>query len=120
MQIGVTCLLAAVALQFAEGGTLPEVSYLTLADRAYAVFYVGIAAAVVESIRRSNPPAALPRADGARARRVDRALLRLKKSERNEIRCLAWTLLPSVARGSPLRAAKSQPICCARAGAVRA
>jgi hypothetical protein len=50
MQIGVTCLLAAIALQFAEGGTLPEVSYLTLADRAYAVCYVAIAAAVVESI----------------------------------------------------------------------
>ena len=50
MQIGVTCLLAAIALQFAEGGTLPEVSYLTLADRAYAVCYVTIAAAVIESI----------------------------------------------------------------------
>lgn len=50
MQIGVTCLLAAIALQFAEGGTLPEVSYLTLADRAYGVCYVAIAAAVVESI----------------------------------------------------------------------
>jgi hypothetical protein len=50
MQIGVTCLLAAIALQFAEGGTLPEVSYLTLADRCYAVCYVTIAAAVIESI----------------------------------------------------------------------
>jgi len=50
MQIGVTCLLAAIALQFAEGGTLPEVSYLTLADRWYAVCYVAIAAAVVESV----------------------------------------------------------------------
>lgn len=50
MQIGVTCLLAAIALQFAEGGTLPQVSYLTLADRLYAVCYVAIAAAIVESI----------------------------------------------------------------------
>ncbi len=65
MQIGVTCLLAAIALQFAEGGTLPEVSYLTLADRWYAVCYVAIAAAVVESVavnayvRRGNKEGAI-------------------------------------------------------------
>lgn len=65
MQIGVTCLLAAIALQFAEGGTLPEVSYLTLADRCYAVCYVAIASAVVESVavnayvRRGNKEGAV-------------------------------------------------------------
>jgi hypothetical protein len=65
LQIGVTCLLAAIALQFAEGGTLPEVSYLTLADRWYAVCYVAIAAAVGESIavnayvRRGNKEGAM-------------------------------------------------------------
>jgi hypothetical protein len=48
--IGVTCLLAAIALQFAEGGTLPEVSYLTFADRVYACCYTGIAAAMIESV----------------------------------------------------------------------
>ncbi len=74
MQIGVTCLLAAVALQFAEGGTLPEVSYLTLADRAYAVFYVGIAAAVVESI---GVNALVRRGHRERAVRVDRICRRL-------------------------------------------
>ncbi|HEY1960724.1 MAG TPA: hypothetical protein VGH28_34165 [Polyangiaceae bacterium] len=74
MQIGVTCLLAAIALQFAEGGTLPEVSYLTLADRCYAVCYVAIAAAIVESIsvnslvRRKNREGAL---------RLDRVCRRL-------------------------------------------
>jgi hypothetical protein len=48
--IGVTCVLAAIALQFAEGGTLPEVAYLTLEDRVYAICYVAIALAIAESI----------------------------------------------------------------------
>jgi hypothetical protein len=69
MQIGVTCLLAAIALQFAEGGTLPEVSYLTLADRMYAVCYVGIAVAVLESIVVN---AVARRGDKEKARRIDR------------------------------------------------
>ena len=74
MQIGVTCLLAAIALQFAEGGTLPEVSYLTLADRAYAVCYVAIAAAIVESITCN---ALTRRGDKEKAIRVDRICRRL-------------------------------------------
>lgn len=69
MQIGVTCLLAAIALQFAEGGTLPEVSYLTLADRVYAVCYVGIAAAVLESIFVNS---LARRGEKDKARRLDR------------------------------------------------
>jgi len=69
MAIGVTCLLAAIALQFAEGGTLPEVSYLTLADRVYAVCYVGIAGAVVESVAVN---AMVRKGNKERAMRIDR------------------------------------------------
>jgi hypothetical protein len=50
LTIGITCLLAAIAFQFAEAGTLPEVAYLTFADRVYVVCYVAIGLAVVESI----------------------------------------------------------------------
>lgn len=74
LQIGVTCLLAAIALQFAEGGTLPEVSYLTLADRAYAVCYVAIAAAVIESI---SVNALVRRGEKDRAIRIDRLCRKL-------------------------------------------
>jgi len=48
--IGVTCLLAAIAFQFAEGSNLPEVAYTTLADRVYVCCYVLIALALVESV----------------------------------------------------------------------
>jgi hypothetical protein len=48
--LGVTCLLSAIALQYAEGQTLPEVDYLTLADRVYAVCYSLIGAAVLQSV----------------------------------------------------------------------
>lgn len=48
--LGVTCLLAAIALQFAEAGSLPEVAYLTLADRTYAICYVALALATIESV----------------------------------------------------------------------
>jgi hypothetical protein len=48
--IGVTCLLAAIAFQFAQGGNLPEIAYLTLADRVYATCYVAIALALGESV----------------------------------------------------------------------
>ena len=50
VQISVTCLLAAIALQFAEGNALPAVSYLTLADRAYATSYVAIALSVLQVV----------------------------------------------------------------------
>jgi hypothetical protein len=50
LQVGVTCLLAVIALQFAEGSTLPDVSYLTIADRAYSICYVAIALAILQSI----------------------------------------------------------------------
>ncbi|MFO0546772.1 MAG: hypothetical protein U0271_00225 [Polyangiaceae bacterium] len=48
--IGVTCLLAAIAFQFTQASTLPEVSYLTLADRIYACCYTAIALALMESL----------------------------------------------------------------------
>jgi hypothetical protein len=48
--LGVTCLLAAIAFQFAEAGSLPEVAYLTLADRAYSCCYVALSLAILESV----------------------------------------------------------------------
>jgi len=50
VQVAVTCLLAAVALQLSEGSTLPEVSYLTIADRAFATSYVAIALAILQVV----------------------------------------------------------------------
>jgi hypothetical protein len=50
VQVSVTCLLAAIALQFVEENALPDVSYLTLADRAYATSYVAIACSVLHVV----------------------------------------------------------------------
>lgn len=50
VQIDVTCLLAVVALQFAEASDLPDVSYLTIADRTYAASYVAIALATLQTV----------------------------------------------------------------------
>jgi len=69
LTIGVTCLLAVIAFQFAEASTLPEVAYLTLADRVYVVCYVAIAMAVFETIYTNNVS---KRGDKARAARIDR------------------------------------------------
>jgi hypothetical protein len=67
--IGVTCLLAAVALHFAEGSTLPAVEYVTLADRVYASCYLVICIALLESVYTN----ALVRGDRRnRALRIDR------------------------------------------------
>jgi hypothetical protein len=52
--IGITCLLAAIAFQFAEASSLPEVSYLTLADRVYVVCYVAIGSSLIQSIYTNN------------------------------------------------------------------
>jgi len=69
LQISVTCLLAVVALQFAEASDLPDVSYLTLADRVYATSYVCIALSTLQAVYTN----ALVRADKrALALRVDR------------------------------------------------
>ncbi len=63
--LGVTCLLTAIAFQTAEAGSLPEVEYLTLADRAYASCYVALALAILESVymnalaRRGQKPRAV-------------------------------------------------------------
>jgi hypothetical protein len=48
--IGVTCLLAVIAFQFAQSSSLPAVAYLTFADRVYAICYFAIALAMIESI----------------------------------------------------------------------
>jgi hypothetical protein len=48
--IGVTCVLAAIAFQLAEASNLPEVAYLTLADRVYVVCYLAIGLALMETI----------------------------------------------------------------------
>jgi hypothetical protein len=50
ISVGVTCLLAVIAFQFAQSSTLPAVAYLTFADRVYAICYFAIALAMVESI----------------------------------------------------------------------
>jgi hypothetical protein len=50
VSIGVTCLLAAIALQFSESSRLPEVSYLTFADRVYVACYLAIALTLVVSV----------------------------------------------------------------------
>jgi branched-chain amino acid transport system substrate-binding protein len=65
--VGVTCLLSAIAFQFAEASNLPEVAYLTLADRVYAVCYIAIALALVATVRAN---AHLRRADEAGALRL--------------------------------------------------
>jgi hypothetical protein len=67
--IGVTCLLAAIAFQLAEAGTLPEVAYLTFADRVYAICYTVLAAALMYCVYGN----ALVRKDRkVRARQLDR------------------------------------------------
>jgi len=48
--IGVTCLLAVIAFQFAQATSLPAVAYLTFADRVYAICYFAIALALIESV----------------------------------------------------------------------
>lgn len=69
VSIGVTCLLSAIALQFAEGGTLPEVEYLTLADRVYATSYVALALALLVTLRST---ALAKKGDTKAAIRADR------------------------------------------------
>lgn len=50
VSISMTCLLAAIALQFSESRDLPAVSYLTFADRVYVLCYLAIALTLMESI----------------------------------------------------------------------
>jgi Neurotransmitter-gated ion-channel transmembrane region len=69
LTIGVTCLLAVIAFQFSEASALPEVAYLTLADRVYVVCYVAIAMAVFETIYTNNVSR---RGNKTRAVRIDR------------------------------------------------
>jgi neurotransmitter-gated ion-channel len=50
VQIGVTCMLAAIALQLAYASSLPNVNYLTIADWFFSISYVAIACAVVQTV----------------------------------------------------------------------
>jgi hypothetical protein len=70
--IGVTCLLAAIAFQFAEAGTLPEIAYLTLADRVYAICYAALALALVFTIYGNSLSRKNRRSDAVRVDRVGR------------------------------------------------
>jgi hypothetical protein len=50
VNIGVTCVLSAIAFQFVQASTLPEVAYTTLTDRVYVVCYVAIALALAQAV----------------------------------------------------------------------
>jgi hypothetical protein len=66
VQVGVTCVLAAIAFQFVQASALPEVAYTTLNDRIYVVCYLAIALALAGSVHTNSL---------ARQQRRDRALL---------------------------------------------
>ncbi len=67
--IGVTCLLASIAFQYTQASSLPEVAYLTLADRVYACCYPAIALAMIESVVTNHYHR---KERGELARRIDR------------------------------------------------
>ena len=69
VSVGVTCLLSSIVLQFAEAGMLPEVEYLTLADRIYAVCYVALALSLITTIYSS---ALMKKGQASAAARNDR------------------------------------------------
>ena len=48
--IGVTCLLAIIAFQITQASTLPQVSYLTIADLVYMVCYIATALALALTV----------------------------------------------------------------------
>jgi gamma-aminobutyric acid receptor subunit beta len=50
VNIGVTCVLSAIAFQFVQASTLPEVAYTTLTDRVYVISYIAIALALAQSV----------------------------------------------------------------------
>jgi len=69
VSIGVTCLLAMIALQYAESSNLPAVAYLTLADRIYATCYFVIVTILIETVYVHS---AIRRGNSSGARRVRR------------------------------------------------
>jgi len=89
--IGVTCLLAAIAFQLAEAGSLPEVAYLTFADRVYAICYIALAAALLFAVYGNS---LARKAEKARAARLDRAARWAFPT------CMALALLLAVARSA--------------------
>ena len=54
VQIGVTCVLSAIAFQFVQTGSLPEVAYTTLTDRVYVVCYLAIAFALGQAVHANG------------------------------------------------------------------
>ena len=54
VQIGVTCVLAAIALQFTADSSLPDVNYLTISDRTFSISYVAIGLAVLQSVHTNR------------------------------------------------------------------
>jgi len=50
VQVGVTCVLSAIAFQFVQTNTLPEVAYTTLTDRVYVICYLAIALALALAV----------------------------------------------------------------------
>ncbi len=72
--VGVTCLLAAIAFQLAQASTLPEVAYLTLADRIYSICYVAIALAMAESVYTNTLARAGKKDDAHKVDRLCRVL----------------------------------------------
>jgi hypothetical protein len=63
--IGITCMLAIIAFQLTQAGTLPQVEYLTLADRVYIVCYLATAIALALAVWKANVAA---RGEGGLAR----------------------------------------------------
>jgi hypothetical protein len=69
VSIGVTCLLAAIAFQYAESSSLPEVAYLTLADRVYVACYLAIVLTMLESVYAHS---VVKKGHHAKAMRIER------------------------------------------------
>lgn len=70
-----TALLTAVFLQQSYTSTLPEIGYMVLMDRVYALSYLLIIAAVIAMIATANLAKEDDEASYARVRKIDRAFL---------------------------------------------
>jgi hypothetical protein len=69
--IGITCMLAIIAFQLTQASTLPQVEYLTLADRVYVVCYGATALALALVVAESY---LVSRGREALAARIDRLM----------------------------------------------
>jgi hypothetical protein len=89
--VGVTCLLAAIAFQLAEAGTLPEVAYLTLADRVYAVCYTVLALSLMFAVYSNSLARKDRKSRALKLERIGRAAFPV---------CLLIALLVAVVRSA--------------------